>query len=123
MQKAYEEHTRIEAERWSASVFREIATQAMPRSVWMVEDVPGNHPNGFLPILDTQMAVIGGIFRFKHFSKPMSSLEVTLQRAVISPSAKFNILTQEGNRRLRNYDLEMPWTQKVEYINKLMVSM
>ena len=32
-------------------------------------------------------------------------------------------MTQEGNRRIRNCDLEMPWTQKVEYINRLMVSM
>ena len=38
-------------------------------------------------------------------------------------AAKLNILTAEGSRRLRNCDLETPWNEQVEYLNKLMVSM
>ena len=89
----------------------------------MVKDIPHNHDSGYLPILDTQMAVCEGKFTFKHYTKPMASVEVTLERASMSMAAKLNILTAEGSRRLRNCDLETPWNQQVEYLNKLMVSM
>ena len=89
----------------------------------MVEDVPGNHPSGFLPILDTQMAVSGGKLIFKHFTKAMASLEVALQRTAMSESSKLNILTNEGSRRLRNCSLDIPWTEQVVFLNKLMISM
>ena len=89
----------------------------------MVKDVPGNHSNGFLPILDTQMAVIGGLFRFQHYLEPMSFLEVTLHKAAMRTSSKLNILTQEGNKRIRDWDLEMASTLKVKYMNRFMVSM
>ena len=116
-------HTRTQEEHDSARVFREIANQALPKSVKMVEDVPGNHPSGFLPILDTQMVVSVGKFLFKHFTKPVASVEVTLQRTAMSGSSKLNILTNEGFRRLRNCSLDTPWTEQVLLLNKLMVSM
>ena len=89
----------------------------------MVADVPGNHPSGFLPILDTQMVVSVGKFLFKHFTNPVASVEVTLQRTAMSGSSKLNILTNEGSRRLRNCSLDTPWTEQVIFLNKLMISM
>ena len=54
----------------SAAVFKEIANTILPRSIKMVEDTPGKHASGFLPILDTQMKVENGKIIFKHYKKP-----------------------------------------------------
>ena len=89
----------------------------------MVEDLPGNHTSGYLPILDTAMKVKEEQIRFIHYSKPMSSLEVVSSRSAMSYSSKISILTQEGSMRLRNCDLDTPWETKVSFINKLMIKM
>ena len=85
--------------------------------------VPGNHPSGMLPILDTQMRVVDGQIVHHHYSKPMASLEITLGRSALSQNSKMNIIVQEGNRRLRNTSKEIPWSEKVHLINKLMIQM
>ena len=64
-----QEHTQVEKEKYSAKIFREIANTCKPRSIRMVEDLPGNHETGYLPILDTVMKVEGGQIRFIHYSK------------------------------------------------------
>ena len=92
----------------SASIYRMIANEVRPLSIKMKEDVPDNHPNKMLPILDTQMRVVDGQIVHHHFSKPMASLEITLGRSALSQSSKLNIMTQEGNRRLRNTSKEIP---------------
>ena len=89
----------------------------------MKEDTPGNHPDGFLPILDTKMAVIGGQIVHHHYSKPMASLEITLKRSAMSTASKYNILVQEGNRRLKNMSPDTTWNDKLPLINKLMIQM
>ena len=79
-----QEHTQVEKEKYSARIFREIANTCKPRSIQMVEDLPGNHETGYLPILDTAMKVEGGQIHFIHYSKPMSSLEVVSGRSAMS---------------------------------------
>ena len=95
------EHTLIDRERNSAAIMREIANEILPLSVKMVEDIPGNHDSGYLPILDTQMVVCEAKFTFKHYTKPMASVEVTLERVSMSMTVKLNILSAEGRRRLK----------------------
>ena len=46
-------------ERYSASIYRQLANDLCPKSVRMVEDVPANHESGWLPILDIKMAAVG----------------------------------------------------------------
>ena len=94
-----------------------------PKSVVMVENTPHNHTPGWLPVLDTQMCVKQGKFSFKHYAKPMASLELIQSRSALSRSAKLDILVQEGGRRLRNCDLSIPWETRIEYINLLMIQM
>ena len=77
----------------------------------MKEDIPGNHPSGCLPILNTHMEVVDGQIVHHHYSKPMSSLEVTNCRSALSQSSKLSILVQEGVRRIRNTSKELPWTE------------
>ena len=72
----YSNYTIEMKEAASAAVFREITNTILPRSIKMVEYTPRNHPFGFLPILDTQMKVEKGKILFKHYKKPMASMEV-----------------------------------------------
>ena len=53
-------------ERFSAAIFRRIANKCLPLSVKMIEDVPSNHSNGKLPILDTMMWIEEGQVRHSH---------------------------------------------------------
>ena len=39
----------------TARLYRNIANTIMPRSVVMEEDIPENHSDGYLPILDCKM--------------------------------------------------------------------
>ena len=107
----------------SAMVFKQIANTILPKSIRMVEDTPHNHSNGYLPILDTEMKAANGRFTHRHYAKPMASVEVVNAKSAMSLGSKVAILTQEGNRTLRNCDPNMLWSEKVPYLNKLMISM
>ena len=109
-------HTQEDREKGSAAIFRTITNTIFPRSIRMVEDVPWNHLSLHLPILDTEMRVENGLFQHRHYSKPMASL-------VVVPMSKISILSQEGSRRLRNCSLNLPWNEKLRYINRLMISL
>ena len=87
----------------------------------MKEDVLGNHQSKMLPILDTQIRMVDRQIVHHYYSKPMASLEITLERSALSQISKINIIVQEGNRRLRNTSRKIPWNNKVHLINKLMV--
>ena len=80
----------------------------MPKSVVMEEDIPENHPDGYLPILDCKMKieVIDGInvIRYKFYKKPMATSEVTWRRSALPIKSKIDILTNDLVRRLRNCD-------------------
>ena len=89
----------------------------------MKEDVPSNHINICLPILDTEMIIINNQITHYHYSKPMSLLEVTNRRSAMSKSAKIFILVQEGNRRAMNTSKNLPWEETLKHVNKLMVQM
>ena len=100
--------TQAQREKESAIVYRLIANDILPRSIRMKEDIPSNHPSGCLPILDTQMEIVNGRIIHHHYSKPMSSLEITNRRSAMSKSTKLSILIQEGARRARNTSKELP---------------
>ena len=102
---------------------REIANTILPGSIIMKEDTCSKHPSKKVPMLDTEMWVEDGQIRHRHYSKPMSSREVILQRSSIPTSAKRDILVQEGCRRLRNSDMMTVWEEKIKPVNELMLAM
>ena len=67
------------------------------------------------------MAIVKAQIIHHHYAKPMASLEVTLGRSAMSKGSKYNILVQEGCRRLRNMSPTSSSESKVPLINKLMV--
>ena len=101
---------------------REVANTILPNSVIMEEDSPSKHSEGKIPILDMEMWVnMEGYIIYQHYSKPMSSRSVIMARSAFPTSMKKNILLEEGSRRLRNCSPTLPWTTKVEFMNKLCI--
>ena len=68
-------------------------------------------------------AIVNDQITHHHYAKPIASLEVTLGRSAMSKGSKYNILVQEGCRRLRNMSYTSHWESKVPLINKLMIQM
>ena len=118
---AMEARTPDQEEAASARVFREIANTILPDSIRMKEDVPSAHQRRALPILDTEMWVENGRILHSHYSKPMASMEVILQRSAMTMSSKVNILVQEGARRIRNCSPNLPWMTARGFLNRLML--
>ena len=115
--------TQAVREKNSAEIYRVIANECKPKSIRMKEDIPANHDNGRIPILDTEMEVRNGRIIHYHYSKPMASLEVTNRRSAMSLSSKLSILVQEGIRRTRNMSKELPWEENKNLLQKLMIQM
>ena len=44
---------------WKDRIFRLIANDMLLKTICMKEDIPGNHDSKCIPILDTQMEVVG----------------------------------------------------------------
>ena len=53
----------------------------------------------------------------------MASRKVTMARSALGTSQKRSILVQEGLRRLSNYSPSLPWSKKVESLNRLCIDM
>ena len=54
----------------------------------------------------------------------MASLELVLARSAMGiATTKINILVQEGNRRVRNCSMQLPWEVRLRYINGHMAQM
>ena len=68
----------------------------------MKKDVPVNHQDNLIPILDTNMEIVRGQIVYHHYSKGMASLK-------------------KGCRILRNCPPNLHWDTKLAYLNKLMV--
>ena len=94
-----------------------------------MESQPNNNNYLYLIVLSLRFILTvpiiwsNGTIIHHHYSKPMASVEVIMDRSAMSHSSKVSILTQEGSRRIKNCSLDLPWGEKLFHLNKLMVSM
>ena len=94
-----------------------------------MESQPNNNNYLYLIVLSLRFILTvpiiwsNGTIIHHHYSKPMASVEVIMDRSAMSHSSKVSILTQEGSRRIKNCSLDLPWGEKLVHLNKLMVSM
>ena len=95
----------------------------MPSSIKMKVDIPSNHGNKRLPILDMEMWVEGNTIHHNHYAKPMASKAIIMQRSAFTTRDKKNILMEEANRRLRNCDPSEPWETKRDHLTTLNIQM
>ena len=112
-----------QVERHTAQILLEIANTIMPNSIKMKIDIPSNHNNKRLPILDMDMWVENDTIHQNHYSKPMSSKAVIMERPAFTTKDKKNILMEEANRRLRNCDPLLPWETKRDHLTLLNIQM
>jgi hypothetical protein len=99
--------------------------------IQMTVDVPGEHRNQKLPVLDLNMWIetdAEGRQRICHtfYKKDVSSPFTILQRSAMSMNTKRTAHFQEAIRRLRNCDKSQPWIQRAvhmsEWVNMLRAS-
>ena len=76
----------------AASIYRKIANTCLPDSIKMKEDTTAYHPNGRIPILDTEMWMEGGQIKHSHYQKLMTSMKVLLARSAMSLASKMDTL-------------------------------
>ena len=92
-----EEGTEEQVEQHTSKIYMEVANSILPRSISMKVDVPSNHTNHRLPILDMEVWFDGKTIRHNHYSKPMASKTVIMERSAFTTKEKKNILMEEAN--------------------------
>ena len=113
----------LSGSRRTANFITSITNTIMPRSIVMTYDIPDNHKEGWLPVLDLQVQVCNDRIVTKFYKKPMATDKVIHRRSAISDRAKRSILVQEGVRRLYNCSPNLPWSVKSEIMQDFAVSM
>ena len=75
-------------------------------------DLPENHPDGKLPILDMKSWLDpSGNILYQHYEKPMASKQVISARSAHSESSKRAVHISECVRRMVNTSRRLDWTE------------
>ena len=87
----------------------------------MTTDVPSNHPDGKLPVLDMKVWLDdeNKIF-FQFYEKIMKNRKVISRSSAMPMKMKMTVLTQEVFRRLHNTKEDVPEETKVDILNRFM---
>ena len=87
-------------------------------------DVPTNHEDGRVPILDIKVSVNSdNLIDYIFYQKPMASKKVILKSSAMSYRNKIITLTQECFRRLHNTSESIEESVKIVILNKFMKSL
>ena len=80
-------------------------------------EIPEDFDNGKLPTLDTQVWLEGDRLMYSFYEKPMAAKTVMRRESALSENTKVSSLSQDLIRRLKNINLELPTSARVEAIN------
>ena len=91
----------------------------------MVVDVPNNHSDNKLPILDMKVYIKDGYIVYEHFEKPMASKLVISSRSAHSDQTKRSVHISECVMRMVNTSPRLSWQEHVvphltEYCRRMM---
>ena len=106
-------------------IVKEIAERVDPEIKFTI-DTPCNHPDGYLPVLDTKMRVnIEETNRidFQFYEKPTKNPKLILADSALDSASKRTILTQECLRRLRNTKIQLGEEIRNQHLNNFMVKL
>ena len=116
-----EDDCNMEDDRRTAMVVREVANTVHPM-IQMEEDIPSNHTDSKIPILDLKCWIgADGQIWFHHYEKPMASKMVLPARSALPMNQKRNIHINECVRRFRNCKPEMEWEMKRKFVQDYVV--
>jgi hypothetical protein len=111
--------TGVSNETHTFKVLQDIANSI---NIQMTVDVPGNHPDNRMPVLDLKVWVshnASGVPMVCHtfYKKPVSSPYSILSCSAMSASVKRHTLFQKALRRLLNVDPSQPWAEKAWHLS------
>ena len=113
----------ISPELHTAQVLKKIA-DSIHEMICFTTDVPTNHSDVFLPVLDVKVSLTEcGKIVYQFFEKPTKHNKVILADSALSWQQKRTILTQEALRRLRNTSLELGTEVQNKHLADLMLKM
>ena len=103
---------------------KEIANSILP-GIKMEVDVPSNHEDDKLPILDMKVYMKDNYIVYEHYEKPMASKLVISARSAHSDQTKRSVLISECVRRMLNTSPRLSWQDFVvphltEYCRRMM---
>ena len=110
-----------------AAELTEIANNVM-EGIKMECDLPSNHSNQKLPILDMEVWLEeDGSVLYQHYEKPMASKLVISERSAHSNSSKRSVHINELTRRMYNTSRKLNWDEHVapvlsEYLGRMMAA-
>ena len=105
---------------------KEIADSILP-GIEMEVDIPENHEDGKLPILDMKVYMSEGYVVYEHYSKPMATNLVISARSAHSDQTKRSVHISECVRRMCNTSPRLSWDEAVvphvsEYSRRMMAA-
>ena len=87
-------------------------------------DVPGNHNDGYLPVLDVKVKLQeNGRIVYQFYEKSTKNSRVILADSALNWRQKRTILTQEALRRLKNTSLELGHDVQCEHLSDFMLKL
>ena len=95
----------------------EIANQVMP-FIRLTVDSPSLHENGYMPILDLEVKMIGNQVSYRFFRKSQSTPFVIPFDSAMPDNVKRNSLIQKGVTILKNTKRDVPWAEKAELLSR-----
>jgi hypothetical protein len=106
------------------TIIQEVANSIWPEIQWTM-DVPSNHDDGMMPMLDTQVCVRNNQVMFEFYEKAVNTPYCIPERSAHSWKIKRSSLIQEGVRRMLNTsrnssartrrDVMESWDRKLRY--------
>ena len=101
----------------TAKVLQKIAI-SLERDIQMTYDVPENHSDGKMPVLDLKIWVENNKIYYTFYKKDVSSKFIVLKRSALSESIKKETCFMEAVRRILNVSSELPWEETVSHLNR-----
>jgi hypothetical protein len=119
-----EEDCLVEADKRTFNIIQSVANSIWPEIQWTV-DVPSNHDDGLMPMLDLKVGMKNGETTFQFYSKSMNTPFCIPARSAHSWVTKRSTLVQEGVRRMlttssnvtteRRRDIMEEWDRKLRF--------
>ena len=92
----------------TAKILNKIAN-TLEVDIQMTFDVPDNHSDGKMPVLDLKIWIKNNQVMYTFYKKEVSSKYTILKRSALSNSTKQNTLFMEALRRIQNNSINLPW--------------
>lgn len=123
---AIEEDLHVPGDKRTMDIVKAIGNSVHP-SIQLEVDVPSNHPDNRMPILDLKVWVetTDGVTKIVHeyYAKEVSSNAVIHAQSALSWQVKRSVLSQEVLRVLLNCSEDVPWEDKARHASKMVLRM